>query len=241
MEPHAQAAWVVAVIAGVLSFLSPCVLPLIPGYLSMISGLSAEQLEERRPRQLLRVLVSCVLFAAGFGVVFVALGASAGLIGRWLAQYMKAINVVFGLLVIFFGLFVMNVVRAPFLYRDRRFHTKGGDVGVWGAPLLGLTFGFGWTPCVGPWLGALYTIAANQTPVQAAGLFAVYSLSLGFCFVAAGMLFAYALRLFTVLQRHYRVVEIASGALLILIGLLLMTQQWARVTGLLMRAAEGMG
>ena len=241
MEPQTQAAWVVAVVAGVLSFLSPCVLPLIPGYLSMISGLSAEQLEERQGRHLLRVLVSCVLFALGFAVVFVALGASAGLIGRWLAQYMKVINFVFGLLVIFFGLFVMNVVKAPVLYRDRRFRTKGRNAGLWAAPLLGLTFGFGWTPCVGPWLGTLYTIAANQTPVQAAGLFAVYSISLGFCFVAAGMLFAYALRLFTVVQRHYRVVEITSGALLILIGLLLMTQQWPRVTALLMRAAEGIG
>ena len=221
MEPQTQAAWVVAVFAGVLSFLSPCVLPLIPGYLSMISGLSAEQLEERQGRHLLRVLVSCVLFALGFAVVFVALGASAGLI--------------------FFGLFVMNVVKAPVLYRDRRFRTKGRNAGLWAAPLLGLTFGFGWTPCVGPWLGTLYTIAANQTPVQAAGLFAVYSISLGFCFVAAGMLFAYALRLFTVVQRHYRVVEITSGALLILIGLLLMTQQWPRVTALLMRAAEGIG
>jgi len=236
MGPQAQAAWIVAVVAGVLSFLSPCVLPLIPGYLSMISGLSAEQLEERRARHLLRVLLSCVLFAVGFGAVFVALGVSAGLIGRWLAQYMKVINVVFGLVVIFFGLFVMNVLKAPFLYRDRRFRAKGGSAGLWAAPLLGLTFGFGWTPCVGPWLGALYTIAANQTPLQAAGLFAVYSLSLGLCFVAAGMLFAYALRFFTVLQRHYRVVEIASGALLVLIGLLLMTQQWGRVTALLMRA-----
>lgn len=235
MEPQHQAAWVIAVVAGIFSFISPCVLPLIPGYLSMISGLSIEQLEERRGADLFRIFLSCVLFALGFGTVFVLLGASAGVVGGWLGPRMHIFNIVFGLIVILFGLFVLNVIKLPFLYQDRRFRLGRRSLGLWGAPLLGLAFGFGWTPCVGPWLGTLYTIAANQTTAQAAALFAIYSASLGICFIAAGMLFASALRAFTFLQRQYRRIEIMSGALLILIGILLLTQQWDRASAWLMR------
>ena len=235
MEPQTQATWVVAVVAGFLSFISPCVLPLIPGYLSMISGLSAEQLEERRPGQLLRVFFACLLFAAGFGVVFILVGMSAGVVGGWMRDRMVVINVVFGLTVIVFGLFVLNVIKLPFLYQDRRFRLGRANLGLWGAPLLGFAFGFGWTPCVGPWLGTLYTIALKQTPAQAALLFAIYSASLGVCFVAAGMMFAYALKTFAFFQRHYRGVELISGGLLVAIGLLLVTQQWDRATASLMR------
>ncbi len=234
MGPQDQTGWIVAIVAGVLSFASPCVLPLIPGYLSMISGLSAEQLQAKSGRNLLRVFVSCILFAAGFGVVFVALGASAGAVGAWLGPRIRILNVVFGIIVIIFGLFVLNIVKLPFLYRDRRFRVSRGAVGIWSAPLLGLAFGFGWTPCVGPWLATLYTIAANLDTVQAALLFAIYSASLGACFVGAGMLFAYALRAFAFLQRHYRAVELVSGGLLIVIGVLLLTQQWDKATAWLM-------
>lgn len=235
MEPQTQATWVVAVVAGFLSFISPCVLPLIPGYLSMISGLSAEQLEERRAGQLVRVFFACLLFSAGFGVVFILVGMSAGVVGGWLQERVVVINVVFGITVIAFGLFVLNVIKLPFLYQDRRFRLGRANLGLWGAPLLGIAFGFGWTPCVGPWLGMLYTIALKQTPAQAALLFAIYSASLGVCFVAAGMMFAYALKTFAFFQRHYRGVELISGGLLIVIGLLLVTQQWDRATAFLMR------
>jgi cytochrome c-type biogenesis protein len=235
MEPQQQADWIVAIVAGFLSFASPCVLPLIPGYLSMISGLSVEQLEGGGRRHLLRVFISCVLFTVGFGVVFVLLGASAAAVGGWLGPRIRLLNVIFGVIVIVFGLFVLNVVKLPFLYRDRRLRLTRGSVGVWGAPLLGLAFGLGWTPCVGPWLGTLYGIAAGKSTGQAALLFAVYSASLGTCFVAAGMVFASALRAFAFLQRHYRVIEVISGGLLILIGVLLLTQQWGKATGWLMR------
>ena len=237
MQPQEQATWVVAVVAGVLSFISPCVLPLIPGYLSMISGLSVEQLEERKGGHLARVLLSCVLFSVGFSAVFILVGLSVGVVGRWLQDRITVVNIIFGVIVILFGLFVLNVIRLPFLYQDRRPRISKGSLGLWGAPFLGFAFGFGWTPCIGPWLGALISIAFNQSPVQAAGLFAIYSASLGICFVAAGVLFAYALRTFAFLQRHYRVIEILSGSLLILIGLLLVTQQWSRATAWLMSLA----
>jgi cytochrome c-type biogenesis protein len=150
---------------------------------------------------------------------------------------MAIVNVVFGLVVIVFGLFVLNLVKLPSLYRDRRLRLAPGRFGIWGAPLLGIAFGLGWTPCVGPWLASLYSIAANIPPAQAAGLFAIYSASLGLCFVATGMLFAYALRAFAFFQRHYRAVEVVSGVLLIIIGLLLVTQQWGRATAALMALA----
>jgi cytochrome c-type biogenesis protein len=235
-EAHAQLGWVVAIVAGVLSFVSPCILPLIPGYLSMISGVSAEQIESGQHRQHLgRILVSCALFSLGFTIVFLLLGASAGVVGHWLRGRMVIFNVIFGIVVIIFGLFVLNVVKLPFLYRDRRFRYQRTSVSAWAAPVMGIAFGFGWTPCIGPFLATLYTIAANLPTAQATALFGIYSITLGICFVIAGMAFAYALKTFSFIQRHYRVVELLSGSLLVLIGVLLVTQQWTRASSLLMR------
>jgi cytochrome c-type biogenesis protein len=209
----------------VFSFISPCVLPLIPGYLSMISGLSTEQLEERKARHLLRVLLSCILFSIGFSVVFILVGLSVGTAGQWLQAKRVILNVIFGVVVILFGLFVVGVIRLPLLYQDRRIRLRG-SLGMWGAPLLGFAFGFGWTPCIGPWLVGLVSVATGLPPVQAAALFALFSATLAVCFTAAGLLFAYAVQAFSFLQRHYRVVELISGGILILIGVLLVTQRW---------------
>jgi cytochrome c-type biogenesis protein len=225
MTAEQQPAWVVAIAAGVFSFISPCVLPLIPGYLSMISGLSIEQLEERRARHLLRVLLSCILFSVGFSMVFILVGLSVGTVGQWLQAKRVILNVVFGLIVILFGLFVVGIIRLPLLYQDRRIRLRG-SLGMWGAPLLGFAFGFGWTPCIGPWLVGLVAVASKLPPAQAAALFALFSATLAVCFTAAGLLFAYAVRAFAFLQRNYRAVELASGGILILIGLLLLTQRW---------------
>ena len=238
MQPQHQSNWVVAVVAGLLSFVSPCVLPLIPGYLSMISGLSAEQLQERRGSDLLRVFTSCLLFSLGLCAVFILVGIGAGAIGSRLRDYMTIINIIFGAVVIVFGLFVLNLVKLPFLYQDRRFRLRRASVGLWGAPLLGVAFGFGWTPCIGPWLAALITIALNQTAAQSALLFGLFGASFGLCFILAGMVFAYALNAFAFLQRHYRVIEITSGVLLLVIGLLIATQQWDRVSRIFLSLAE---
>ena len=234
MASENHAAWVIAVVAGVLSFLAPCVLPLIPGYLSIVSGLSAEQLEQRSGRHMVRVFVSCTLFAVGLCAVYIPLGFALGGVGRWLGPNLRYVNVVLGFVVAGFGLFVMNVIRLPFLYQDRRLRVGSRAKGLWAAPLLGMAFGAGWSPCLGPWVGALVTVAANKTPLQAGILFAIYGASLGACLVAAGMLFAWAIRAISFLQRQHRVIELVSGSLLVLMGVLMITGQWARVSGYLM-------
>ena len=226
MHPHAHASWVIAVIAGIFSCISPCVLPLIPGYLSMISGLSMEQLEEPRARQLARVFVSCLLFSVGLCAAFIPLGLLAGVIGKWLGPHLRLLNLLFGAVVIVFGLFLMNIVKLPFLYQDRRFHLGRRATGLWAAPVLGIAFGVGWTPCLGPWVAQLTTIAANQPPAEAGLLFGIYGASLGICFIAAGLLFHSAIRAFSFFQRHYRAVELASGALLVFMGALMVLDKW---------------
>jgi len=231
MSVQDQPAWFVAVGAGVFSFISPCVLPLIPGYLSMISGLSMEQLEEGRAGHLVRVLISCLLFSLGFSIVFILVGLGVGVVGQWLQTYEVVVNIVFGLIVIFFGLFVMGLVRLPFLFQDRRLRMSRTSAGIWGAPLLGFAFGFGWTPCIGPWLWGLTSVAKDQTPAGSALLFGIFSITLAACFTAAGILFAKALRAFAFLQRNYRVIEILSGVVLVLIGVLLVAQLWDNAVG----------
>jgi cytochrome c-type biogenesis protein len=230
MQTPQEAAWVTAVAAGLLSFASPCVLPLIPGYLSMISGLSGEQLRERRGRHLARVVFACLLFAVGFTPVYILVGLSVGAIGQWLTPHRVVVNIILGAVVVFFGLFVMGLLNLPFLYRIHQVQTGRRAFGLWGAPLLGFAFAFGWTPCIGPWTAGLLAVAQTRPPAQAALLFGLYGTTFSACFIAAGLFFAFALRAFAFLQRHYRVIEIASGALLVVIGALIATQQWDRAT-----------
>jgi cytochrome c-type biogenesis protein len=238
MDPQNQAAWVVAVIAGLLSFLSPCVLPLIPGYLSMVSGLSVEQLQERRGSILLRVFLSCTLFSVGLCLVYILVGMGVGTVGQWLKAYETLVNVIFGIIVILFGLFVAGLLRLPFLYQDRRLRLGQRSLGFWGAPLLGFAFGFGWTPCLSPYVGTLIGFAVHGRPLESAALFGLFGAVFGLCFIVTGVLFAYALRAFSFFQRHSRVVELVGGTLLVVIGLLLVSQRWDDATAWLLRVLE---
>ncbi len=222
-----QVGWVVAFGAGVLSFFSPCVAPLVPSYLSYVSGSTAQspqvEAESRDPR----FLLSCLLFVLGFSTVFVLLGASASFIGSGLVEYRGPLNRAAGALMILMGLFILGILRLPALYRERRFHPDGRSLGRGGALVLGGAFGLGWTPCVGPILASiLFYAGTSETAAQGALLLLAYSLGLGVPFLVTGLLFSRAMGAMTWLKRHYRVVNVASGGLLVGMGVLFITDRF---------------
>jgi len=213
----------VAVVAGLISFFSPCVIPLLPGYLSYATGLSGADLASGDAKRS-RMFVGSVLFVLGFSVVFVALGAVSGVVGVWLAVHVRTLNAVLGIVVIVLGLAFIGLV--PFLQRDVRVH-KVPAVGLVAAPLLGFLFGLGWTPCVGPTLGVIATLSANTgTAGRGALLSAFYALGLGLPFIAAGLFYERALTAFGFVKRHQAWVTRIGGLMLIAVGVLLLTGWW---------------
>jgi cytochrome c-type biogenesis protein len=228
----------VAAGAGLLSFISPCVLPLLPAYLGYITGYSAEQLATQREVSVrTQVLLHSLAFVAGLAIVFTLLGASATLLGRTLLRNLELVSRVGGLLVIIFGLHTLGLVRIPLLYQEKRVNlplpSKGG---LLGALVLGAVFAAGWTPCVGPFLASLLTLASQeQTVGQGMLLLFVYSLGLGTPFVLAGLATERSLAVVGSLKRHLRLVEIVSGALLVLMGLLLFTERLSLLSSWLTR------
>jgi cytochrome c-type biogenesis protein len=215
----------VALVAGLVSFFSPCVIPLLPGYLSYATGLSGADLasgaaDARRGRMLLGSL----LFVLGFAVVFVALGALSGAVGSWLSAYQHTLTMVLGVLTILLGLVFAGAV--PLLQRDWRVH-KVPAVGLAAAPLLGFLFGLGWTPCLGPTLGAIFSLSLNEaTAGRGALLAAVYALGLGVPFIVAGVAYGWALGAIGVVRRHQAWVSRAGGVMLVLVGVLLVSGLW---------------
>jgi cytochrome c-type biogenesis protein len=215
----------IAFAAGVIAFLSPCVLPLAPGYVSYITGLTGAELTEGKKG---RVLLGSVLFVLGFSVVFVSYGALFGGIGSWLLEYADWINRVLGVVVIVMGLAFMGAI--PGLQREYRFH-RVPQWGVAGAPLLGLAFGIGWSPCIGPTLTAVQSLAFSEaSAARGAFLSLVYSLGLGLPFILLGLLFTRATRAITFLRRHNLAIMRIGGAMLVLVGILLVTGWWADFT-----------
>ena len=239
LEPQLSVATLVlAAGAGLLSFLSPCVLPLVPAYLGYLTGLSAEELREQSRLVRRRVLLHSLAFVAGLAAVFTLFGASASLLGRLLLQHLDLLTRAAGLLVILFGLHQTGLVRFPLLYRELRPEVKvraGG--GLLQASLLGAAFAAGWTPCVGPFLASLLALASQeQTVGQGMLLLFVYGLGLGLPFVLGGLGLERALRLSASLRPRLRAIEIASGLLLILMGLLLFTDRLSALSVWLTRA-----
>ncbi len=227
-----------AVWAGLLSFLSPCVLPLVPAYLSYMTGLSAEQLVSRqRLAGRTQVLAHALAFVAGLSMVFTLLGASASLLGRLLLPQLPILTRVAGLLVMIFGLHLTGLIRIPLFYRERRTDPAAHrDRGPLGALLMGAAFAAGWTPCVGPFLAGLLTLASQESTVaEGMLLLFVYSLGLGLPFVLAGLATAQALRAAQSLRSRLRIIEVGSGLLLILMGLLLFTDRLALLSSWLTR------
>lgn len=218
-------AFPVAFAAGLISFLSPCVLPLAPGYLSYMTGLTGAELAGGSKR---RVLLGSVLFVLGFSVVFVSFGAFFGGIGAVLLQYQDAITRVLGVFVIIMGLAFMGLI--PKLQREWRIH-RMPTWGVGGAPLLGVLFGLGWTPCIGPTLAAVQILAFTEaSALRGALLSFVYCLGLGLPFVLLAVVFSRTARAMAWAKGHYLLVMRIGGALLVIVGALLVTGAWTDFT-----------
>lgn len=208
--------------AGMVSFLSPCVLPLIPGYLSFMTGLTTAELAEGS-RRTSDVLVPALLFVLGFSMVFVALGASASVLGQFLSQYRAVIEKVAGVVVALFGVLMLGVIRIPGLYREARFDlAKSRSFGRGAGVVMGMAFGAAWTPCVGPILGSILALAAASGSVgRGALLLLAYSLGLGVPFLLVALLFDRATPLLRWLGRHSMTINRVAGVVLIVIGILI--------------------
>jgi len=221
-----QVSWVLPFLAGAVSFLSPCVIPLIPGYLSYISGVSADGLEAGIPGQTGRVLGQSLLFVLGFALVFIALGASASAIGAVLAEYRVVLNRVSGVFIIFMGLSLMGVLRVRAFATERRFHVEDRPRGPLSTVLLGGAFAFAWTPCIGPILASVLLYAGSVGTVKTGALLLlVYALGLGLPFVLTGLAFTRGVRALRWLRTYSRPIEAASGLVLVAVGTLLLTNK----------------
>src|SRR5216684_201981 len=214
-----------ALFAGVLSFLSPCVLPLVPPYLVYLAGTSLERLADAEPEPMVRAdtVLAALLFVAGFSTVFIAFGASASAIGGLVQAWSAELSIVAGVAIIVMGLHFLGLTRVAMLMREKR-AAMARPVGLWGAYAMGLAFAFGWTPCIGPILAAILAVAASEaTLVKGAGLLAVYSLGLGIPFILAALVvepFAAFLGRF---RAHLAAVEKTMGGLLVLTGIAFLT------------------
>lgn len=223
---------------GLLSFISPCVLPIVPGYLSFISGVSFEEMQntESRSRVRRKILANSAMFIAGFSLVFIGLGASATVIGQFLHEQITIISKIAGIVIIVFGLHMIGLFKIGFLNYEKRFHTGGKSLGLLGAFLVGLAFAFGWTPCIGPILAAILAIASQQDSVgKGVVLLTAYSLGLGIPFLLTGLSMTAFFNVFNRFKRHLHTVEVVGGALLVAVGILIMTNSLTILSGYLSR------
>jgi cytochrome c-type biogenesis protein len=217
--------------AGLVSFLSPCVLPLVPGYVSLISGVGIEELKVQETAVFRKVMLNSIAFILGFSIVFVTLGALSTEVGQLAAEYKTTLARVAGVLVIVFGLHLTGILRIKALYADKRLHNVKGGSTPWGAFVIGFAFAFGWTPCVGPILSGILFIAAAQNSVsKGILLLTVYSLGLAVPFLLTALGIERFMKFYGGFRRHMHVVEVASGALLIALGLLLVFGKFTLLT-----------
>jgi len=217
--------WLFAFLAGVISFLSPCVLPLIPGYVSMVSKMSFEELTDGQMEgKTTKIFFPSLLFVLGFSFVFVSLGAGASFVGTFIQENKVLLLQISGVIIILFGLFTMDILKIPQLYRERRLNLPAGNLGLLGTFLLGIAFGFGWTPCVGPILASILLYASTSEGAgKGAALLFVYSIGLGLPFILTGLALSKALTAFGWIKRHYNLYKIVVGGTLIIVGLLMLT------------------
>lgn len=228
-------------LAGIASFLSPCVLPLLPAYLSYVGGVSIDAVSEGSVKAR-RLLIPTLIFVAGFSTVFVVLGMSASFIGARLIANQRALRIGAGVLILFMGLVFMEVIRIPWLYGERRMAQRDPGGSVVRNYLMGLAFGFGWSPCIGPTLGATLAIAStSQTLARGALLLFVYSLGLGIPFVLAALGISRLTGALAMVRKHARKIRMVSGVILSVFGLLLVFDRVYLISRLIQRAMEGAG
>jgi cytochrome c-type biogenesis protein len=224
--------FVLAFGAGLLSFLSPCTLPLLPGYLAYMSGLGIDEVQTQERRG--TTLLAAALFVLGFSVVFVAGGATASYVGSLLSQYRLVLARISGVVIIVMALVLLGMIRIPILYQERRFHI-GRELGLWSALPLGMAFAFGWIPCIGPTLSAILLVAGQTSSVQhGALLLFCYALGLGVPFLLAG---AFAERAFSSLgwfKSHFNAIAMSGSAVLMVMGVFLLLDQWTQLLSPLM-------
>jgi len=213
--------------AGILSFLSPCVLPLVPPYLCFLGGVSLEQLSDddaSDPAVMRGVMLSALVFVLGFSTIFVGLGATASTFGQFIGDYLDVLAQAAGAVIIVLGLHFMGVFKIPILYREARFHAERRPAGLIGPYIIGLAFAFGWTPCVGPVLAAILMVAGSDASVSyGSSLLAVYSAGLGIPFLLAAVAMKPFLGFMNRFKKHMKTVERVIGGLLVGTGILFLT------------------
>jgi cytochrome c-type biogenesis protein len=233
-----------ALFAGLLSFLSPCVLPLVPPYLCFLGGTTFDQLagEDETPQEVyVSVVLASITFVLGFTTVFVMLGATATAIGQVLIANLPLLSKIAGVVIIIAGMHFLGIIRIPILHREARYHAEARPAGLFGAYVIGLAFAFGWTPCIGPVLGAILALAAGEESVrQGVGLLFVYSLGLGIPFIGAALALRPFLNAMQRFRPHLGKVEKVLGAFLVLTGILFLTNAMAFISGWILQAFPGL-
>lgn len=216
----------VALSAGLITFLSPCILPVFPSYLAFITGISIEELSHENNLKIARktIIVNSLLFILGFSIIFVLLGASATLMGKFLFKNIRWLEIFGGVFVIILGLHFAGVFKLKFLDREKKIHLRKKPVGLLGTVFVGMAFGAGWTPCVGPMLGAILTVAASTQDIfKGIVILISYSVGLGIPFFISGLIVHKFLEHFQRIKKYFRIISTIGGVLLIIIGILLIT------------------
>lgn len=240
--------WGAAFLAGLLSFISPCVLPLVPPYLSFLAGLTIDEISTEADETKAagnvtgKVLTSALAFVAGFSTVFVALGASASYLGSLVSEYLDILASVAGVIIIILGLHFLGILRIGLLFREARFQTSSRPLGLLGAYVVGLAFAFGWTPCVGPVLAAILFYAGNEADVlKGASLLFVYSLGIGIPFILAAAFVGPFMKLMQRFRQHMGKVEKIMGAFLVITGILFLTGSMSTLSYLMLEWFPSLG
>ena len=228
----------VAFSAGFISFISPCVLPLIPAYISFISGVSIDVLKDKdsRLKNIKNIMVNSALFVLGFSAVFILMGASATIIGSFLMAKLSILSKIAGGVIILFGLHFSGIFRIKYLDYEKRFNIRSSKLGLFGIFVAGLAFAFGWTPCIGPILASILTLAATKNTVSdGVLLLSAYSLGLGIPFFITGIAINTFFNLFAKIKRNYKIIEVISGLFLVIIGFMIMFNYFSIITEYLIK------